>query len=62
MKKIIRKQQDNDMKIVHDKRTFRGTFAMASILLVIIIIAFLSVVYSKQIQKQFFQVQNSSHI
>lgn len=60
MKKNIRKQQNNDMKIVHDKRTFRGAFAMASILLVILIIAFLSVVYSKQIQKQFFQERSKN--
>lgn len=60
MKKIIRKQQDNEIKIIHDKRTFRGAFAMVSVLLVILIIAFLSVVYSKQIQKQFFQERNKN--
>lgn len=60
MNSIKRKQQDNEMKIIHDKRTFRGTFAMFSVLLVILIIAFLSVVYSKQIQKQFFQERNKN--
>ena len=60
MNSIKRKQQDNEMKIIHDKRTFRGAFAMFSVLLVILIIAFLSVVYSKQIQKQFFQERNKN--
>ena len=60
MNSIKRKQQDNEIKIIHDKRTFRGAFAMVSVLLVILIIAFLSVVYSKQIQKQFFQERNKN--
>ena len=60
MNSIKRKQQDNEMKIIHDKRTFRGAFAMFSVLLVVLIIAFLSVVYSKQIQKQFFQERNKN--
>ena len=60
MNSIKRKQQDNEMKIIHDKRTFRGTFAMFSVLLVILIIFFLSVVYSKQIQKQFFQERSKN--
>ena len=60
MNSIKRKQQDNEIKIIHDKRTFRGAFAIVSVLLVILIIAFLSVVYSKQIQKQFFQERNKN--
>ena len=60
MNKFMRKQQDNETKNTHDKRAFRGAFAMFSVLLVILIIAFLSVVYSKQIQKQFFQERSKN--
>ena len=60
MNKFMRKQQDNETKNTHDKRAFRGAFAMFSILLVILIIFFLSVVYSKQIQKQCFQERSKN--
>ena len=60
MGKLIRKYMRNDNLIKHDKRTFRGIIAMTSILVVIIIIGFLSVVYSKHIQKQFFQERSKN--
>ena len=60
MHKVIKKNKAIDKLIEHDKRTFRGIIAMTSILVVIIIIGFLSVVYSKHIQKQFFQERSKN--
>lgn len=51
---LKRKHQNSEMRQAYDKRTYHGAIAMISILFVILIIGFLSVVYSKQIQKQFF--------
>ena len=58
MSKIIRKSKQE--QIIRDKNTFHAVLAMISILLVILIIVFLSFVYSKQIQEQFYQERSKN--
>ena len=58
MSKIIRKSKQEQM--IRDKNTFHAILAMISILLVILIIVFLSIVYSKQIQEQFYQERSKN--
>ena len=60
MKEFIKKNKQNSQMDEHDKRTYRGAFAMLSILAAIIIISSLSVVYSNQIKKQFFQERSKN--
>lgn len=60
MREFIKKTEQLTNIKQHDKRTYHGALAMISILFVILIIAFLSIVYSKQIQKQFFQERSKN--
>ena len=60
MKVFIRKDKPDIQLNEHDKRNYRGAFAMICILAVIIIIGSISVVYSKQIKKQFFQERSKN--